>query len=125
MVNWVAMKSAWKLCGLHADTGRKLQEADAGIRERLLNPIENGARQRKPPARDEFGDFPARNRAHAETGLFGGFEHRTCGSGKSGIPVNPPDPDVRIEDNHPPASQSASATGSVGARSLTGVPRSG
>ena len=101
LVGWVAVKSAGKLCGLDADAGRKLDEADTGIRQRLLNPVEHRARQRKPSALDELGDLPARNRAHAEAGLLGGIEHRARGSGKRGIAVNPPDPDVRIEDKSP------------------------
>ena len=125
LVCGVAVELAWKLSGLDADTGRKLDEPDAGIRERLLNPIEYGARQSKPPALDEFGDLPARNRAHREAGLLGGIKQRTGGRRERRVAVNPPNPDVSIEDNHPTAPQSASATGSVGERSVTGVPRSG
>ena len=61
----------------------------------------------------------------ANAGHLGGVEQSARRGGKCGITVDPPNPDVRIEDNHPAASQSASATGSVGASSLTGVPRSG
>ena len=79
LVCGVAVELARKLRGLDADAGRKLDEPDAGIRECLLNPIEHRARQSKPPALDEFGDLPARNRAHREAGLLGGIKQRTGG----------------------------------------------
>ena len=36
LVRGVAVELAWKLSGLDANAGRKLDETDAGIRERLL-----------------------------------------------------------------------------------------
>ncbi len=41
----VAVELAWKLSGLDANAGRKLDESDAWIRECLLKPIEYGTRQ--------------------------------------------------------------------------------
>ena len=125
LVCGVAVKCAGKLRGLDADAGRKVEQADPGIRKCLLNPIEDRARQRKPLTLDQLGDLPARNRAHPDAGLLGGVGECARRGGKRGIAVNPSNPDVRIEDNHPTASQSASATGSVGATSVTGAPRSG
>ena len=125
LVRGVAVELAWKLSGLDADAARKLDEPDSGISERLPKPVEYGTRQSKPPAFDELGDLLARNRAHGDAGLLGRIKERTGGRRECRVAVNPPDPDVRIEDNHPAAAQSASATGSVGERSVTGVPRSG
>ena len=47
LVRRVAVKLAWKLSGLDADAGRKLDETDAGIRQRLLKPVEYGTRKSK------------------------------------------------------------------------------
>ncbi len=44
LVCGVAMELARKLSGLDADAGRKLDEPDARIQERLLKPIEHGTR---------------------------------------------------------------------------------
>jgi hypothetical protein len=125
LVCGVAMELARKLSGLDANAGRKVDETDAGIRERLLKPIGYGTRQGESPALDELGDLPARNRAHRDASLLGRIKQRPSGLRECRVAVNPPNPDVRIEDNHPATSQSASATGSVGARNVTGVPRSG
>ncbi len=125
LVRGVPMEFAWKLSAFDANAGRKLNEADAGIQKRLLKPIGDGTGQSKPPALHELGDFPARNRAHGDASLLGGIKQRTSGERECRVAVDPPDPDVGIEDNHPAASQSASATGSVGESSVTGVPRSG
>ncbi len=54
------MELARELSGLDADAGRKLDEPDAGICERLMKPIEYGTRQSEPPGLDELGDLPAR-----------------------------------------------------------------
>ena len=59
LVCGVAVKLAWELSGLDANAGRKLNEPDAGIRDRLLKPIEDGTRQSEPSALDELGDLPA------------------------------------------------------------------
>src|SRR5260221_1390280 len=77
LVCGVAVELTWKLSGLDTDAGRKLDEPDAGIRERLLEPIEYGTWQSEPPALDELGDLPARNRAHCDAGLLGGIKQRT------------------------------------------------
>ena len=59
LVCGVAMELAWKLSGLDANARGKFDESDAGIRERLLKPIEYRTRQSEPSALDEFGDLPA------------------------------------------------------------------
>jgi hypothetical protein len=125
LVGGVAVELPWKLGGLNANTGRKLNETDAGIRERLPKPIRYRTRQSESPALDELGDLPARNRAHSDASLLGSIKESAGGRRERRVTMNPPNPDVRIHDNHPAAPQSASATGSVGARSVTGVPRSG
>ncbi len=50
LVCGVAVKLAWKLRGLDANARQKLDETDAGIRERLLKPIEYGTRQSQSSA---------------------------------------------------------------------------
>ena len=80
LVGWIAMKSARKLSGLDADARRKLDELNAGIRERLPEPIEHRTGQSEPPALNELGDLPTRNRANGDAGLLSGIEQRTSGS---------------------------------------------
>ena len=125
LISWVAVKFAGKLSGLDADARRKIDQPNARIRERLLKPIEYRTRKTKSFVLDEFGDLPARNHAHGDAGLLGGIEQSPGGRRKCRVSMYPPNPDVRIENNQRAASQSASATGSVGERSVTGVPRSG
>jgi len=52
-----------------------------------------------PSALDELGDFPSRNRAHAETGLRRRIENRARGNGKHGIAIPIP---IHRERPRPP-----------------------
>ena len=74
LVGRIAMELARKLSGLDANVGRKFDEANAGIRERLLKPIEHGTRQRESSALDELGDLPARNGTHCNASLLRGIQ---------------------------------------------------
>lgn len=62
----------------------------------------------------ELRHLPARDDADAEPLAFGLLEDLVVLGRQLGITENPPDPDVRVKDDHLSASQSSSATGSVG-----------
>jgi hypothetical protein len=125
LIRGVAMEGAGQLRGFDAHSWRELNQADTGIRESVLQPIEDRTWQGEAPAFDEFGNFPTRDGADANASVLSRFHDGSMDRGQSGITVDPPNPDVGIQNDHPAASHSAPAPGSVGSMSETGVPRSG
>jgi hypothetical protein len=123
LIGWIAMKRAWKLCGFHADMWRKVDEADAGISQSLPKPVEYGTGKNEALPLHELGDLPTRNRGDANAALLGRVDERALCDRQCRIAVNPPNSNMGIENDHCVASQSPSATGSVGAIKETGVPR--
>jgi hypothetical protein len=117
------VKRAGELRGLHANSRRQIKKSNAGVSQCLLKPDQDITWQNQTLPLDQFRDLPTADRWNANAGLFGRSDEIAMGIGESGIAVNPPNPNVCIEDDHRTDSQSLAATGSVGAIKDTGLPR--
>ena len=93
------MEGAGQLRGLGSNPRSKGQKLDAPVREGHIEPFTDWTQKRDPLMLHEFGDLPAGNRADAKAGLLGVQEGVQSG-GQPGIGVNPPNPNVRVEDDH-------------------------
>lgn len=114
LIGWIAVELARELRGTDCDCRSQMDETDAWVTEGQLYPIEHGLRQGQATDLDEFGDLPARDRANGEpAGFVSGNDPRVL-LAQASISVHPPNPDMRVEDDHREASQSSAATGSVG-----------
>ena len=121
----IPMKRSGQLCRLNGDFLCQRRKTDAGIGECLIEPLLQTAGKREASAFDEFCNFPAGNGTDPKPGLLVGSDQFQMVCGKAWVAVDPENPDVSVQHNQRTASQSVSATGSVGASYVTGVPRSG
>jgi len=84
------------------------------ITERLLHPYRYGIRQLQPPVLNKFRNLPTGNGAYAETSVFVILKNLFVIRGELRIIVDPPDPNMCIQNNHDSASQSSSANAEKG-----------
>ncbi len=117
------MELAWQVCRLHGHLRRQLQKTDARISQSLCQPLAYRQRQEYSTAFYQLGNLPTGNRADAETVRLVFLNIITVILKQLHIAMHPPDPDVRVQDNHDQVFQSSSATGSVGRSYCTGRPR--
>ena len=116
LVGRITMKRPRQLRGLYNNPWCEFQQSDAGIGKCLAEPCLNWTWQREATILHEFGDFPTRNDTNPKTLRLMPFYIQAVMMGQVRIAVDPPHPNVCIQNNHCTASQSAWATTSVGSR---------
>jgi len=125
LVSRVRMKTARKRTRLRSDVGRQREQRHPRIGKRREKPIVWWHRKSQSPPFHKFRDLPARDRTDAN-----GVATRLVDDGlqrpwQPVVSVNPPNPDVGVEQNHRAASQSFSSTPLKGASYSTGSPANG
>ena len=116
LIGRITMEGLRQLGRFHHDPGVEGQKRHAGSAKGAFYPKPDSAIKLQPAVLDKFRDFPARDDANPEDAIRAKFEKLAMPRLQPIRPRNPPDPNVGVEQNHCKASQSLSATGSVGSR---------
>lgn len=125
LVRRVFVKGLWQAGRLDRYTGRESNQPNAGIIKGHIEPLGDIVRKLQSPMFNQLRDFPARDDAHAKAIGAAIIEHFALRVRQARVSVHPPDPYMGIEQNHCEASQSSTATGSVGRSYVIGTPRNG
>jgi hypothetical protein len=109
LIRRIVVKSARQATGIGGDFGRQWQERHSGIRECSMKPFVNRHGQTQTTSLHQLGDLPAGDRTDPDASGFV-LDNEVFGLRNQAIVlVNPPDPDVGINNDHRAASQSPSA----------------
>src|SRR5207247_574203 len=93
------MKGVGQLRGLRCNTGSQCQKLNTWVGKSQVQPLPDGPRKGQTLKLDELGHLPAGNRADADSRLLRvdiGAQSRW----KTRIAVDPPNPNVRVENHH-------------------------
>ena len=110
----IAMKSIRQLSGLDRDSRCQLKQSNSWIAERLFKPDLDRLREVKPSKLYKLGNLPAGNDADTQSSCLVILEEDHRRLTETRVAMNSPDPDVGVQQDQCRASQSSSATGSVG-----------
>jgi hypothetical protein len=125
LVRRVPMEGLWQTSRLDHDSRGEIKQPHARVGKSDSEPLSHVLRKLQPPIFDQLGDLPALDDAHSDALNGTGVKHLPLLFRKASVSVNPPDPRVGIKQDHRSASQSSSATGSVGRSYVIGTPRRG
>jgi len=125
LISGVGVKLSRQATRIGGDVRSKFKELYSRICECSMKPLVSGHGQSKAPSLDKFRNFPAGDRTHAYVPRFVLCDERLRLRRKVIILVNPPDSDMRVENDQRVDSQSPSATLSNGPSYSTFIPLSG
>jgi hypothetical protein len=125
LISGISVKLSRQATRIGSDIRSEFKELYTRISECSMKPLLSRHGQSKAPALDKFRNFPAGDCADAYVPRFVLCDERLRLRRKPIILVNPPDPDMRVEDDHRVDSQSPSATLSNGPWYSTFIPLSG
>ena len=125
LVRRILMKWLWQASRRDHNCRGEIEQSHARVAEGESKPLCHVLWELQPPLFDQLDHLPARDDAHPDTLSGTGVQHLAVLLRKPDISVNPPDPRVGVKQDHRSASQSSSATGSVGRSYAMGTPRRG
>ena len=125
LISRIAVKGFRQIACIGSDIGGEIQKSHAWVGEGCMEPLIGWQGQPKATSLDQFCDFPARDCADPDMARLVLGDERPCLRRKSIILMDPPYPDVCIEDDHRAASQVLSSTLSNGRSYSTFNPLSG
>src|SRR4029077_57607 len=114
LVGGIPVKLSRQRSRFGCDFRSQIEELNSRIGKTRIEPVQDRERQRKSPALHQLGDLPAGDHADSKATRLVSLQGFEMLAAQSAVAMNPPDPDVSIEDDHLSASQSDSATGSIG-----------
>jgi hypothetical protein len=110
LIRRIVVKCPRQATGVGSDFGRQWQERHPGIRKCGMKPLVNRHGQTQTTSLHQLGDLPAGDRTDPDASGFVLGDEVFDLRNQTIVLVNPPDPDVGINNDHWAASQSPSAT---------------
>lgn len=110
------MKRTWKPGGFYSNSRGQFNEADTWVNQSQIKPVFKRAWQHKPATFNQLGYFPTGNDTYADLIFFMNLYAIPLSLRQPFVAMNPPDPDVCIQNDHRRASHSFSSTLSKGSK---------
>ena len=114
LIGRVTMEYARQLGRLNSDLRCQVQQPYPWIKKSLGQPRANGKRQNDLAAFHKFCDLPTGDNTHSKTFRLMLSDKTEVMRRQLSIAMNPPNPNMGVKNDQLNASQSCSATGSVG-----------